>query len=123
MKKVIVGLIAGWLMMLPKSGIAYEIDGNPDRKMSIGLGYSHVHLGGDFTTGSGAFSFPDSQKLNENFFNADLRLPLNSILTFTVGGGYITSSSDFATTKFTGINQTSDVTGYSIGFGFRAYLP
>ena len=94
---------------------AYEVEGNPDRKISIGLNYDRTHLNSEY--GFRTTKISDFTKVNGNSFLADVKLPLSSLFTFQLRGGYTTQSNDI----FTG--ETVDYSGYDIGFGVRLYLP
>lgn len=96
-------------------GNAYEIEGNPDRRMSIGLNYDRFSTTTEYTFG--ATKIEDFTDTGENFFNADLRIPTTRFLTLMARAGYHNSTNDtFAREKVKG-------SGYSFGVGARFFLP
>jgi hypothetical protein len=94
---------------------AYEIPENPDRKISFGLNYDRTSMNSEYTFGS--FKVSDFTKLTQDQFILDARIPLSSIFTLGLRGGYLSTKNDI----FTGEKTTA--TGYDIGFGLRFYIP
>ncbi len=94
---------------------AYEIQENPDRKISFGLNYGRWFDGSEYKFGG--IKISDFSKTNGNNFIGDVRIPMSSLFTFQIRGGY----SDYATTTFA--NENIDHKGYDFGFGVRLYLP
>lgn len=94
---------------------AYEIEGNPDRKLSIGLNYDHTGQNSEYTYRT--FKTSDFTKVSGNSFLADIRIPLASIFTLSVRGGYSTQTNDI----FTG--EKIEYSGYDVGVGVRFYIP
>ena len=103
------------MMFLGSMGHAYEIQDNPDRRISFGFNYDRSRQNSEYTFG--AFKKSDFTKVTGDSFLLDVRIPLNSAFTFGVRGGINKSTNDI----FTG--EKVDYSGYDIGFGFRAYLP
>lgn len=111
MKTMIVTLVCLMMVVMAQ---AYEIRENPDRKISFGLNYDRSWDSSEWKFG--AFKISDFTKVTSNQVIADMKIPLSSILTFQLRGGYLNSDNDI----FTGENVKSS--GYDIGFGIRFYL-
>lgn len=113
MKKVMLAALAIIAVNIP--AWAYEIQANPDRRISIGLNYDHQHTAGDYEFAGGKID--DFNKLSANSFLADVKIPVSGFCTLQVRGGYVNANSDL----FTGEEVNSD--GYDVGAGVRFYLP
>jgi hypothetical protein len=96
---------------------AYEIKENPDQRISFGLNYFRNSVTGDYE--SPLFKVSDAGELTSNHIVADIRIPLTSFLTFSVGGGY---SMDKMRITFVS-NDKYDMKGYNLNAGIRLYLP
>ena len=106
-----VGLLLGMASMVS----AYEVEGNPDRRISFGVHFDHGWNYSEY--GYGSFKIPDFSKARTNAFQLDTRIPLNSIFTFSIRGGFANTSSESY------LNENVDTSDKSFGFSFRAYLP
>ena len=111
MKIMTIALMLG----LMGQAAAYEVEGNPDRKISFGLNYDRIGTSSEWTFGS--FKISDFTKETLNRFMADVRIPVSSVFTFQVRGGYLNINNEI----FTGERVKSD--GYDFGIGVRFYLP
>ena len=112
MKIVIMALM---LLGLAGQAVAYEVAGNPDRKISFGLNYDRIGTSSEWTFGS--FKISDFTKVTQNQFLADVKIPVSSVFTFQMRGGYLNIENNI----FTGERVKSD--GYDFGVGVRFYLP
>lgn len=94
---------------------AYEVVGNPDRRISFGLNYDRSSENSEYKfMGS---NIPDFTKVSGDSFLMDVRLPLSSFFTFSVRGGFLKSKNEV----FTG--EEIEYNGYDVGAGIRLYLP
>lgn len=85
MKKLTVALL-----LLAGPSFAYEIEGNPDRKLSVGVEYVGTYLKGDVGTMTLPASPRYDTKEDTHDFMADIRVPVNAALTLNAGIGYAT---------------------------------
>lgn len=118
MKKLTINklmLIAALLLVgLAFDAYAYEVQDNPDRRISIGLNYDRTSLNGEYKfAGTTIKDFSDNI---QNAFIADLRLPISGFCTLNVHGGYL----NMKNTLFT--NEEVSSGGYDVGAGVRFYL-
>lgn len=111
MKKVLM-LIA--FVSLTSAVHAYDVPGNPDRKMSIGLNYDRENLNSEYSFMAAKIS--DFTKVGSNSFMADIRVPISSIFTFSVRGGYVSSTNELFT------SEKVEYSGYDIGVGVRFFI-
>ena len=111
MKTTIVALLLGVCSIAN----AYEIQGNPDQRASIGFSFDHLGAKSDWEYLGSKQS--DFTKISENDFLLDLRLPMNRTFTLSVRGGFRQATNDV----FTG--EKIETKGNQIGFTLRAYLP
>lgn len=112
------GVLLAALLLLPTTLSAYEVPDNPDRKISIGVNYDRYDLGGDYELG--AFKATDAGTLIQNNFRADIRLPLSSFFTLSVGGGYSTQSLGLFIVHR---DERWNMKGYNLNAGLRLYIP
>src|SRR3990167_3255045 len=80
---------------------AYEIEGNPDRKMSIGLNYDRSGATSEYKFGT--LKISDFTKGTQDQFLVDVKFPISSFFTFGIRGGYLSSKNDV----FTGEQTTA----------------
>lgn len=97
---------------------AYEVKGNPDRKMSIGVNYNYFSMGGD--TYDKVVKLENIVNYRGDSISGDVRIPISSMLTFTVGGSLLSSLSTYE--HPTSYSQW-DMNGYNLSIGFRVYIP
>ena len=105
-------------MLLTNVSFAYEIQNNPDKRMSIGISYNRNHLNGDYELKS--ISLSDYGTLIQNTYGGDLRFPIASFLTFSVGGGYTTTSLGLGVLDK---DERWNMKGYNLNAGIRVYIP
>jgi hypothetical protein len=110
------------LMLLAAPVMAWEVEGNPDRKPSIGLEYTGVFLEGD-----GLYPRVPHIKRNElqediNTLEADFRMPINSSLTLYVGAGYVKKEIKGVDSDLFLFESEDEMTGGKIKLGARVYF-
>ena len=115
MKKVM--LILG-MVLCARVGFAYEIKGNPDMRPSIGFNFDRTDQSGDYE--SHILKFTDAGTLVQNNFRGDIRLPITSFLTFSVGGGYSTTTLGLSIIT---PDERWRMKGYNLSAGFRIFIP
>ena len=113
MKKAIIAMLVMVVGMVANV-MAYEIRENPDRKISFGFNYDHVGTNSEYKFGS--IKISDFTNAKSDSFLLDMKVPLSSMFTFGIRGGYLTGNNSI----FTG--EQVDSTGYNIGVGIRFYL-
>ena len=113
MKKMMMALAL--MLSLARLAAAYEIEGNPDRKISFGLNYDRAWSSSEWTFKP--FKISDFTKTTQNQFLVDVKIPVSSVFTFQMRGGYLNADNDV----FTGERIKSD--GYDFGVGVQFYLP
>jgi len=99
-------------------GSTYEIKENPDRRISFGFTFDRFSMGGNYEYLS--FKIPEAGTSIQNDFKADLRVPVASFLTLSVGGGYSTQSLGLA---FLNKDERWKMEGYNMSVGFRVFFP
>lgn len=113
MKKVTLAL--GLMLAYVGMARAYEVQGNPDRKISFGFNYDRSKQNSEYTFMNSKIT--DFAKMTGDSFTLDTRVPLSEYFTFNVHGGFGYSDNDL----FTG--EKVSYSGYDIGAGLRLYLP
>lgn len=115
-KLVIAGLATGLLVVgMMGSAKAYEVERNPDRRISFGLSYIRDTQRSELRFGSLRLS--DFSKQTGNSVLLDVKVPLSSYFTFRLLGGFSNATNDI----FTG--EEVKWSGHHIGLGIRLYLP
>lgn len=94
---------------------AYEIYNNPDRKISIGVGYDHAEGTTDYTFR--AFHMNGFSKQRGDSLGLDFRAPMTSFFTLVLRGSAYKNRSDLFTT------ERLEQNGYTAGIGFRIFIP
>ena len=94
---------------------AYEVPGNPDRKASVGFNYDRIGTNSEYTF-LGA-KIKDFNKVGQNAFIFDVRLPLTSFLSVSAHGGFLNSRSELFT------SEEVKAKGYNAGVGVRLFIP
>lgn len=107
-------LVFGLLLASVGRAKAYEVEGNPDKRISLGFNYDRASENSEYSFRGATMS--DFTKISGDSFILDTRIPLNSFFTFSVRGGLTKSDNDI----FTG--EKISYSGYDIGFGVRLYL-
>ena len=103
------------MAMLPLQWcMAYDVVGNPDRKVSFGFNYDHVGTSSEYSFLGSRIS--DFTKIASNSFMGDVKIPMSPMVTFQLRGSYLNSENSI----FTG--ERIETTGYDIGIGIRFYL-
>lgn len=113
-------LLAVAVLMLTSIAWSYEIVENPDRKVSVGINFIRHSLSGDYNSNELNFKLLDAGSMTQNDFLADLRVPVSSVFTFSLGGGF--SKQTLGLSIFAADEQW-DMSGYKLNFGVRAYFP
>ena len=110
-------LILSITLLTASIGIAnaYEIEGNPDRKISFGFNYDYQKSNSEYSFRT--LKIDDFTKVSQNSFLLDARVPLSSLFTFSIRGGYFLSTNDIFT------NEKVEYKGFDVGFGLRVYIP
>lgn len=111
----------------------YAIDGNPDKYMSAGINYYRHDLKGSFkeSTQVSNFNITDGPQWKTNDIVFDLKIPVTSNLTCSLGGGY--SKLDIIGRDTTIMNiggslfelnvpTTQEFSGYNLNVGARYYF-
>ena len=90
--------------MVGMTGIAgaYEVEGNPDRKISFGFNYDRYDAPDDSLGKNFGHTFED--------IRADVRVPVFTFLTLSVGAGVWNDA-------------RLNLNGYNTSAGFRVYIP
>lgn len=96
---------------------AYEFKKNPDRRPSIGFLYSHNSYYGDYSTFWQLAR--NAGDLIGYSYLADLRVPVSSVLTITIGGGWIGQVWDSSV----GHHHRWELEGHNYSLGARVYFP
>jgi len=109
-------LLASMLLLgMASSAMAYEVFGNPDRKISFGVHYDHGWNNSEYRFGG--FKINDFTEGKTDAFALDTRIPLSDAFTFSLRGGF----SKTKTTSY--VNEKIDVSDKSVGVSLRLYLP
>lgn len=112
MKKL--SLIVVVLLGLMGSAMAYEVEGNPDRKISIGFNYDYTGASTDYKFGITRIN--NFTKTSQNMFLGDIKIPVSPFFSFGVRGGFYKQE----TTGFT--SEVFDSSGFDFGFGVRFFI-
>ena len=107
------------LLLGTTSAYAYQIQGNPDWKPSLGLTYSRTALKGDYNAPTFRTVIKDAADNTINNYVADIRLPLSTFLTFNIGGGY--TSQNMRLSAFDP-KESWEMNGYNLSVGARIYF-
>lgn len=107
-------LLLGLMLASISMARAYEVEGNPDKRVSFGFNYDRATENSEYSFRGATMS--DFTKVTGDSFILDTRIPLNSFFTFSVRGGLTKADNDI----FTG--EKIAYSGYDIGFGVRVYL-
>lgn len=110
--------IALAIVLMAELAQAYEIKENPDRKISIGFNFDRYSLKGDYELLN--LKLPDFGNLTQNNFRGDLRIPMASFLTFSIGGGDTTQDLGLGVIDK---DERWKMKGYNLNAGVRLYLP
>lgn len=118
MKTLIVAVAVALLAPLAH---AWEVEGNPDSRPSVFLGYKTGSLDGDLTAKAAGFS--DSKyavDVDRNILELSLRLPLHRNLTLDLGVEDVNDKQNITSAT---TSQPMDVDGKFYSIGARFYLP
>lgn len=96
---------------------AYEIPSNPDRFMSLGFNFGYSTQGGDYNWTT--YHLKELGNFDQRSYIADLRIPLASWLTWTVGGGYLQTDLGLGIVSK---QERWNMNGYALQTGVRLYL-
>ena len=117
MRKVV---LAALMVLVPAVGMAYEIEKNPDRRMSFGINFDRFDMGGDYENDTPKIKIADAGTWKQNIIKADVRVPVTSFMTLSLGGGYVMTDAGWAiVTK----DERWKMKGYNINAGVRFYIP
>lgn len=101
--------------------VAREIEGNPDRKISVGLEYTGTFLKGDREYPQIAFPKQDI-KDDQHAVLADLRLPVNVSLTLIGGVGYVVTKREGWDSDILLFKEEDRLSGPRVKLGARFYF-
>jgi hypothetical protein len=118
MKTTIVGI----LLLIAGPAMAWEIEGNPDRKPSIGLEYTGVFLEGDGLYPAVSSIKRTGLQEDTNTIEADFRMPVNPSLTLYVGAGYVKKEIKGVDSDLFLFESEDEMTGGKIKLGARVYF-
>lgn len=119
-------LIAVLLLSLSSTVMAWEVEGNPDRYLSLGINVSNANLNGtrtetDFLDSGINRVFKGPSEIGVFSTGVDMRLPVTKAITFTLSCEKIEMTSQY-TRNPNPYRESNNLDGYRYGFGARFFL-